>query len=117
MIFEERRRRSSPHFETHQKAHQEILANEALFGDGAPVIGKQFTMAKARERKIKVIDLLYRTARRERRAGNTFVADQLEIPADKLHYCQPSSVRFVGLPNVTAHSEGKVAAQETASTS
>jgi hypothetical protein len=89
MNFEERRRGNGPIFKTHQKAHEEVLANEFWFGDSAPVIGKQFTAAKAKERKTEIIGLLYRTAERERRAGDAGVADRLEILADKIFYCQP----------------------------
>lgn len=89
MNREERRRRNGPVFRTHQTAHEAVLANEFWFGDGEPVIGKQFTAAKAKERKETVIDLLYRTAERKRRAGGIDVADRLADMADKLHYCCP----------------------------
>jgi len=90
MNFHERRRRNGPVFKTHQKTHEEVLANEFWFGDDAPVIGKQFTAAKAKERKTEIIGLLYRTAKRERRAGDAGVADRLEILADNLFYCRPA---------------------------
>jgi hypothetical protein len=78
---------NSPTFKTHVSAHEAVLANESWFGDGIPVIGKQFTAEKAKERKADIIDLLFRTAKRERRAGDAGVADQLEILADKIFYC------------------------------
>jgi hypothetical protein len=116
MSFEERRRRNGPDFKTHQKVHEEVLANEFWFGDGEPVIGKQFTSAKAKERKQTVIDLLFRTAERKRRAGDSGVADRLAILADKLHYCCPH--RRCGSLACTecirAFQKAKVAAQETA---
>src|SRR5882724_728588 len=90
MNFHDRRRRDGPVFKTHQKTHEEVLANEFWFGDDAPVIGKQFTAAKAKERKTEIIGLLYRTAKRERRAGDAGVADRLEILADNLFYCRPA---------------------------
>jgi hypothetical protein len=62
MNFEERRRRNGPIFKTHQSAHEEVLANEFWFGDGVPVIGKQFTAEKAKARKAEIMDILYRTA-------------------------------------------------------
>lgn len=115
MSFVERRRRNGPIFKTHQKAHEEVLANEFWFGDGVPVIGKQFTAAKAKERKKTVIDLLFRTAKRERRAGDTGVADRLATLADKLHYCCPH--RRCGSLACTeclrAFQKAKVAAQRT----
>jgi hypothetical protein len=115
MSFEERRRRKGPTFKTHQNAHAEVLVNEGWFGDGAPVIGKQFTAEKARERKHEVLDLLYRTARRERRAGNTGVADRLEILADKIFLCQPGR-RCGSLACTECHrafQKAKVATQRT----
>jgi hypothetical protein len=87
MSFEERRRRNGPIFRTHQRAHEGVLADEGWYGDGEPVIGKQFTTAKAKERKQTVTDLLFRTAEHEGRAGDAGVADRLAILADKLHYC------------------------------
>jgi hypothetical protein len=45
MNFHERLRRKGPVFESHQKAHEEVLANEGWFGDGVPLKGKQFTVA------------------------------------------------------------------------
>jgi hypothetical protein len=114
MNFEERRRRNGPIFKTYQKAHHEVLANEVWFGDGEPVIGKQFTAEKAKERKRKVVDLLFRTARRERHSGDAGVADRLAILADKLHYCYPQ--RRCGSLACTeclrAFQKAKVAAQE-----
>lgn len=89
MSLEDRRERSSPFFNTHQKAQEEVLANEFWFGDGRPVIGKQFTAKKTRKRKATVVDILFRAEKRERRAGNAGVADQLEILAEKLDYCYP----------------------------
>ena len=114
MSLEERRRRNGPIFKTHQKAHEEVLANESWFGDGVPVIGKQFTAEKAKERKDKVVDVLYRTARRERRAGDAGVADRLEILADKIVSCHQGR-RCDSLPCPGCHralQKAKVAAQE-----
>jgi hypothetical protein len=116
MSLEERHhRRNGPIFKTHQKAHHEVLANEGWFGDGAPVIGKQFTAAKAKERKQTVIDLLFRMARRERLATDAGVADRLEALADKIFYCQPGQ-RCGSLACPECHrafQKAKVAAQRT----
>src|ERR1700736_5722668 len=115
MNFYGRRLRNGPIFKTHAKAHHEVLANEAWFGDGPPAIGKQFAAAKAKERKIEIIGLLYQTARRERRAGHADVADRLGILADKICYCCPA--RRCGSLACTecqrAFQKAKVAAQRT----
>jgi hypothetical protein len=91
------------------------IANEFWFGDGVPVIGKQFTAEKARGRKDTVVDLLYRTAKRERRAGDAGVADRLEILADKIFSCHQG--RRCGSLACTeclrAFQKAKVAAQRT----
>ena len=116
MSLEERYRlRNGPIFKTHQKAHEEVLATEAWFGDGAPVIGKQFTAAKAKERKETVTDLLFRTAKRDRRTGDTDVADRLATLADKLHYCCPHRrCGSLACPEcLRAFQKAKVAAQRT----
>ena len=76
-------------FRTHQKAHQEVLGNELWFSDGEPVIGKQFTAAKAQERNVLLIDILDRAAKRELRAGNRQLADELEDLADRISCCEP----------------------------
>jgi hypothetical protein len=89
MSWEQHCRRRGPAFKTHQKAHDGVLANEAWFGDGAPVIGKQFTAAKARDRKATIIDILYASAKREREKGNTKLAERLEVLADELFVCCP----------------------------
>jgi hypothetical protein len=101
---------------THISAHEEVLSNEPWFGDGVPVVGKQFTAEKTKQRKAEIIDILFRTARRERRAGDAGVADQLQILADKIFYCQPG--RRCGSLACTeccrAFQKAKVAAQRTA---
>jgi hypothetical protein len=115
MILKERRRRDGPAFKTHQKTHHEILANESWFGDGRPRLGKQFTAEKAKERKGKLVDLLYRTAGRERRAGDAGVADRLAILADKVFSCQPRR-RCGSLACTECHrafQKAKMAAQRT----
>lgn len=89
MNYYERQRRNGPIFHTHEKAQHEVLATEDWFGDGKPFIGRQFTAHNARERKAEIINLLYRAAKRERRDGDHIVALQLELLADKIHYCQP----------------------------
>ena len=115
MSFEERRRRNGPIFQTHEKAHREVLATEKWFGDSKPYIGKQFTAAKARERKADIINLLYWSAKRERRDGNPEVALRLELLADKIHYC--CAARRCGslaCPEcLRAFQKAKVAAQRT----
>jgi hypothetical protein len=115
MNFHDRIRRLGPVFKTHQKVHHEVLANEFWFGDGAPVIGRQFTARKAKERKAEIIDILFRAAKRERRAGDAGVADRLELLADKIHYC--CAARRCGslaCPEcLRAFQKAKVAAQRT----
>jgi hypothetical protein len=114
MSFEERRRRNGPIFKTHQKAHEEVLANESWFGEGRPLLGKQFTAAKAKERKNEIMALLFRAAKHQRRCGDAGVADRLEIVADKIFYCQPG--RRCGSLACTeccrAFQKAKVAAQK-----
>lgn len=115
MNFHERQRRNGPVFQTHTKAHREVLATEDWFGDGKPSVGKQFTAEKARERKAQIINLLYRAAKREQRNGNLDVGTPLEILADKLHYC--CAARRCGslaCPECSrAFQKAKVAAQRT----
>jgi hypothetical protein len=115
MNFHERRRRNGPVFQTHEKAHHEVLTTEKWFGDGKPFIGKQFTAAKARERKADIINLLYRTAEREGRTGDAGVADRLADLADKIHSC--CAARRCGSLACTeclrAFQKAKVAAQRT----
>jgi hypothetical protein len=114
--FQERRQRKGPIFKTHQKSHEAVLANEFWFGDGSPIVGKQFTAAKSKERKAKIIDLLFRAARRDRRGGHAEIADRLETLADKIFYCCPA--RRCGSLACThcirAFQKAKVAAQEFA---
>jgi len=116
MNYYERQRRNGPIFHTHEKAHNAVLATEHWFGDGKPSIGKQFTAAKARERKADIINLLYRAAKRERHEGDPEVALRFELLADKLFYCQPG--RRCGssaCPEcMRAFQKAKVAAQRTA---
>jgi hypothetical protein len=92
------------------------LANEFWFGDDKPNIGRQFTARKAKERKAEIVELFFRTAKRERRTGNANVADQLEILADKTFYCRPRR-RCGSLACTECHrafQKAKVAAQKTA---
>jgi hypothetical protein len=113
MNFHERRRRNGPVFETHEKAHREVLATENWFGDGKPFIGRQFTAAKARERKAEIINLLYRAEKRERRDGDAGVTDRLAILADKIFRCRPGRrCGSLACPEcLRAYQKAKVAAQ------
>ncbi|QIG97186.1 hypothetical protein [Bradyrhizobium sp. 6(2017)] len=115
MNFHERQRRNGPVFQTHEKAHREVLATESWFGDGKPHIGRQFTAEKARGRKAEIINLLYRAAKSEQRDGDPNVGTRLEILADKLHYC--CAARRCGslaCPECSrAFQKAKVAAQRT----
>ena len=43
-------------------AHEAVVSHETWFGDGEPLIGEQYTAAKAKERKPAVIKLLFRAA-------------------------------------------------------
>ena len=115
MNFHERLRRNGPVFQTHTKAHHEVLATESWFGDSKPHIGKQFTAAKARERKADIINLLFRAAKRERRDGEPDVALRLELLADKLFYCQDARrCGSLACPEcLRAFQKAKVAAQRT----
>lgn len=115
MNFHERLRRTGPVFQTHAKAHHEVLATESWFGDGKPHIGKQFTAAKAREWKADIINLLFRAAKRERRHGDPGVALRLELLADKLFYCQVARrCGSLACPEcLRAFQKAKVAAQRT----
>jgi hypothetical protein len=74
MNFEERRRFHLPSFKTHISAHEEVLSNELWFKDGNPYLGKQFTARKAKVRKAAIMDLLFRTAKQQRRVGNACVS-------------------------------------------
>jgi hypothetical protein len=116
MNFHERQHRNGPVFQTHTKAHHEVLATESWFGDGKPSVGRQFTAERARERKAEIINLLFRAAKRERRNGNPSVALQLELLADKLFYCQPAKrCGSLACPEcLRAFQKAKVAAQRTA---
>ena len=115
MNFHERLRRDGPVFQTHVKAHRQVLATENWFGDGKPYIGKQFTAAKARERKADIIKLLFRAAKQDRRDGDPGVALRFELLADKLFYCQPAKrCGSLACPEcMRAFQKAKVAAQRT----
>jgi hypothetical protein len=76
-------------FKSHRHTHEEILANEKWFGDGEPVMGKQFTAAKAIERRIILLDILDRAARKHRKLGNDRLGARLELLTEKLEACRP----------------------------
>jgi hypothetical protein len=75
-------------FKIHVNAHEEVLSNEFWFRDGTPDLGKQFTVRKAKVRKAEIMDILFRTAKAQRRIGNTGIADQLELLADWTFSCR-----------------------------
>jgi hypothetical protein len=81
-------RSNRPSFKAHVGLHQEILSNELKFGDGEPFLGKQFTAAKARERKPVVLDIVWRAAKSARNQGIPHLAARLEILGDKLYSCR-----------------------------
>jgi hypothetical protein len=78
-----------PSFKSHRRTHEEILANEAWFGDGEPVMGKQFTAAKATERRFILLDILDRAARKHRKLGDDRLGAHLKLLTEKLQACRP----------------------------
>jgi hypothetical protein len=84
MNFHERLRRKGPVFKTHQKLADlstTEAANSMAAGEGARLIGKQFTAEKTQQRKAEITDLLFRAVESERRSGIAGVADQFAILA------------------------------------
>ena len=57
-----------PSFKAHARVHEEVLGNETWFGDGEPVMGKQFTAGKL---------------------GDDRLGARLELLAGKLEACRP----------------------------
>src|SRR5216110_2948993 len=45
-------------FKTHVRVHKNVLENEHWFGDSGPKLGRQFTVAKAKERKTELLKIL-----------------------------------------------------------
>jgi hypothetical protein len=82
-------RSNRPSFKSHRRTHEEILANEKWFGDGEPVMGKQFTAAKATERRITLLGILGTAARRHRKLGDDRLGSRLELLNQKLKACRP----------------------------
>jgi len=82
-------RSNRPSFKTHVHVHEEILLNEYWFGGGRPVMGKQFTAAKAAERRITLLGILGRAARRHRKLGDDRLGSRLELLNQKLKACRP----------------------------
>jgi hypothetical protein len=78
-----------PSFKSHRRTHEEILTNEKWFGDGEPVMGKQFTAGKAMERRPILLGILRRAARRNRKLGDDRLGARLELLAEKLEACRP----------------------------
>jgi hypothetical protein len=76
-------------FETHVRAHEEIIDNENWYGDAAPSLGKSFTAKKTAERHQDVVQILGRAARRAAKAGPKKLAQDYEALADKLDACRP----------------------------
>jgi hypothetical protein len=80
-----------PSFKSHLRTHEEILTNEKWFGDGEPVIGEQFTSAKARERKGLILRILWRAYRKHRNVGDNALARPIKALAEKLKACRPQA--------------------------
>jgi hypothetical protein len=76
-------------FKSHRRTHEEILTNENQFGDGEPVIGEQFTSAKARQRKSLILEILWRAYRKHRRLGENTLARPIKSLVKKLEACRP----------------------------
>jgi|GraSoiStandDraft_57_1057295.scaffolds.fasta_scaffold217838_2 hypothetical protein len=74
-------------FKTHVRVHKNVLENEHWFGDSGPKLGRQFTVAKAKERKTELLKILWQAAKSARNHGNLKFATSLEILGDKLHAC------------------------------
>jgi hypothetical protein len=78
-----------PKFRAHRKVHKMVIANERWFRKGEPFLGKPFTVKKAVQRHARLINIVSRAAKRERRATNDKTADAYHHLQAKLTPCRP----------------------------
>jgi hypothetical protein len=76
-------------FNTHIRAHEEIIDNEHWYGDEAPSLGQSFTARKTAERQQEVVQILGRAARRAAKTRFKKLAQDYDALADKLDECGP----------------------------
>jgi len=105
----------APTFQTHVRAHEAVINNEAWYGDGEPSLGETFTAAKTAERHSVIIETLLRGAKRAAKAEDTNPANDYNDLADKLAACR-AKARCGSLACAKcarAFQKAKVAAQQT----
>jgi hypothetical protein len=78
-----------PTFTTWIHEHEQIINNEYWYNDGLPALGKSFSAAKTAQRHHRVIGILFRAAKREKRAGHNGLVNALQGLTDKLADCKP----------------------------
>jgi hypothetical protein len=77
-----------PTFRVHVHAHEEVINNEAWYGDGKPSPGKAFTAKRTAERQNKLIKILQRAANKAEKTGNPKLAQRYQNLIDKLDRCE-----------------------------
>ncbi len=105
----------APIYRTHVRAHEAVVVNEFLYGDGPPTLGKSFTAARTAERHADVVTILQRAANSAETAGDQKLSRLLWDLADKLYNCRPHHrCGSLACPKCArAFQKAKVAAQQT----
>jgi hypothetical protein len=112
-LIRPRRRRASK-FKRHVKAHKTVVCNEAWYGDGPPILAKQFNAQKTAERAQMLVKILVRAAKRGKKAHNQNLARTYKDLAKKLKTCRPNArCGSLACPQCArAFQKAKVEAQE-----
>jgi hypothetical protein len=106
--------RTKPKFNSHVRAHEEIVSNEVWYSDQPPSLGPGFSAAKAQERTDSVLGILLRAAKRAEKNGTGDLAETYYQLHDKLDACRPRS-RCGSLacpPCARAFQKAKIAAHQ-----
>ena len=101
-------------YQSHVRAHEEVINNKFWYGDDGPSLGRQFSASKMAERQQVVIELLWKAAKKEEKAGNKKLAEEYGNLGDKLNACSPRAhCGSLGCPPCArAFQRAKVAAQD-----
>jgi hypothetical protein len=111
--------KTTPRFQAHVRAHEQIISNELWYGDQAPDLGEGFSAADTDARTATVIEILLRAAKKADKNGNPDQAEAYYQLSDKVEACgQRCRCGSLACPRCArAFQKAKMAAQQTAITS
>jgi hypothetical protein len=82
---------SNPRLIKHIHAHEEVITNEYWYGDGLPLMHSSLSAKNTAQRRVDVVDLLEKAAKKNKAAGDRKQARLLKKLANKIDRCRATN--------------------------